>query len=1594
MVKVPEKDSRDSIGSFIQLYGVGAQDVHLTYIPEITFFQRGYKQYLGFGITHETVEIPIPSEIWGTRSIVTLSKDGTYLSNMILSLKVSEPSFANEIFQSVNSYGVLELIDSISLRVGTTIFDTVSSDHIMVHFSKLPSEKFRNVCQMVRGNLVGDRICSMIPLPFWFCHWNPSFDNGGKFPLHPMDLRVPISVEIQWKIKENCKCICSSKLSVQGELFVDYVVGSKKEVDYLRSQTPKESQPELVSLHAQEVERVTLQESKIPIRFKGLARQIAWGFKPDVDLVDYIQADSSSEQALRSSLSSEARTVADVQAVVETRRKGLEVQYERNMLSNVQVPGYLLRHYTFDRTLYDYLSNTRLNDDPQVFFDRVLHSSNSLFEDLSGNGSSTFHKAESLFQFGVSSDSKYYSARIRKGREDLFVSCAFFPTGTWQYSSKNYRIPLISLVGNTQWGATLATDRNGWIYLQVQGAEQKTALQMDLNSFSWTTLEVGLMDGRVQVRVIGTEVSEIAPFLWTGVYAPSDLYTVIVGNHPSVAKIRDRASASVALQGVTDYPSLSYPSSYLSETGLDAPRTKFGDYEISKQGTSYTVFFQGQQVKTFTTPSKVVACPEPAYGFSAPLVRSFRLFLGYSTTLFVIDGVGPDLFTSTLSGPIQSLYYDPQTMKLWCYCGGTTMTCVDTVDSTVQVVSGRVQAGAVEGIVLDPSRTLVYDSSSVWINTSWYGTLPETPTVFQADTDASGNTYLITGTKLVRIGITGNTVSNVTVNGLKEVHVYDQKVYLLVMALNDTVEIHRRNLDLTVDTTFGNSGVQKIYSGYFRSGAAVLERIDSKAPPDSSGVTRYQNGRVFVQTSTAVQSSNFSRGDLQTKNFPQKILAFSTRLDTEAVSSTVACNESTVFWGTSSFGFVVYPNVSIRCDASGVRVNDTLVSYSSLAVTMGSLVLAHPLFNEYFAVMYDDNVGDRKVFTAKATVSGVDSSSVQVLPVDPLKNVSPSAIDYTLILNDFTYSVNGVATVTLNNYMQLPMYDVDAFIQTAHLNLYNATSYPMVLGNSPGTPVVLTGTSFRVRGNTVQTSVSLFGSHTYRDIQVLDANTFVYLFTTGSDVKVAWVKLNGLVLEVQSLWVLEAASASSEFPCFIGNKESNVLHVYSSGFDYPIAMTVGANGTLVSKSTFFDYPYVFYRSMNYGLVSTAGLDLRIVDLDGQYNMYSTGNTHSHNSNNKYHLYHTGRDVFWTVGPLMQTLTERRPEPTQYIQGIPPMLHVDQDFHVIVDCSAVGTVRKMQLPLLRTTVTSYEQELVKEFARPVEYRNIRSYSIRDLRISSFPQRPLPVAYTSLSKKWKLQVYDQSLVELSSSTLLNLIGSLGQLVFYDILGRPLTSLVSSTSLTGNSIEVVFTKPVQLESIMSFYIIGPGGSPIPLVAYMYHWNESLQQWWYYYAYLGNLVQLVPNVEYGFLERRFYMNGMTSVNTSVRIPRVEITTSLSSKLEPFNSFAYTPFKDVYYRIELGEAKVPFQLRSSSYYDTIIPFYTLQNSPEEVCVNRYSFALFPTYFQPSGHYDLNQTSNYLVYQFLTKPPAGQMFLFADTMNFVEFGTGVRLVYN
>lgn len=1652
--RIGEINQRDRIGSLIQLYGVGHQDTLLTLNPEITMFHRDYKTHLGFGTHHVTVTRDSTNPVFlGTKETFSIPRQGTYLSNLTLSVVLNDTLIGNELFQANNQFGILELISEISFRVGNDVIDMLTPEMIVAEMSLFQSQdRWDKISQVIRGTITSRGIESMIPLPFWFCHWKPGFDNGSKFPLYPLDKQTPLEILVTWKTKEQAKCICSTQLTRNIELWVDLITCSPTEVNFLRTD-PQES---LVLTHEVATVDIKHREQRIEIPFRNMCKQVCWGLKQETDLVEYIQTMSETELDVRQRLSSVPRSVQDILEAHQFRMEYSRLLFQKNLLCNIQQKGFLRHHFTGHQTLHDYIDikHPRLmavhhtTNETNGYLQHVWNRegdvfTNEVFRNAPAQPGTLFMQAYGPSLAGMICDSRFYGTSVRRDQDDLVVSFRYhssIPSSVFSYMPTGYLHPLCSIGIPPNDMLEIGIDRLQNIHARFRGRVYPTDIHVQ------TTYEWNLIEIRIQQTMVHIDSFQIPISMPMFQY-----YWIFIGNHSwnSVTAVR-KARVESLLHPTPGYSWIPFPNGYLSEHRETERILAIAEHFLV---TTHRIKHQTKEIFVFPSPLEI----SPCYAFQDSLQR---LFLCHKRTILCVDTTGLVLYQgSPFALDIELAVYDAMSRSILCKIGTKIVRWyVDTMRLGNETPWQGLSALQTNLLCYRETPLVVQrDESRVYVSydnaTLEFEAQALDPLFMISSAVYQDILYVSTGRQVVSIEPLHETIKRYRrldlpggILEIVEIHVSDPDFLYLYCRVqgklsptgdDTTVEttlgiVRVRTLDLTIDPTFGKEGVQPLFSGVYEKHAPNFQLLRSVGIQESPTLDPILfKDRIIRVSDSRLTIDSVVSGVLPVyMDFPRDILNLSwCPYDRDFFF--VGMSNHSVFYQKEDrswvFDFMVDGNVQVAIDEDGVYFDGYFHSQHEDLQDFDSLVFCAPLQNQCYVIVYENASHQR--YLAIRRLVGLNALRKWVIhderdeqmrchrvaEWDTIEEVAKVRISFLGNRVLFRYLDNIIGSL---EFCPVPMYPPADFFRSGHLNLYDSTNIPFV---SNGLVVVINQSSFVFHHSlAVVSRTQVFGGpHVLLHFQWFgESSPSVYIYHQDGLVVVAWIRASMVVARSPDVILREdgiyfdAVFPVSRSPSITIERTDNLPRVYPNPpkprvvmtkeplADEPLNLEIDVyidgvqyrcsydQGVVPREST----EYVYAASENVVLCKASSSDDQLVlrDIHGKTKDYpfyfripSDITPVSLYADIPNHM------VYVRFFTDVRQFEIKTPGVLELYQGPSPRMIKTDDTWVAVgyyersrtwSVISLSVPRRFPIPPKQVT-----EQVFKERENARFYRHHRSYVISDLMIAAQPmgkRERLVSLWKSTSREWIFEVYSLGFpVDLE-----RLLGSETVCSFWDPFATDLQPLVQDVDLSGNRLYVRFSIPVEVSRLETTKDLSES---LDLTIYIKHIVDSKEL--YYFALDTSTLQVLDTS--GVIRQRF---GIERIRSSAypSEPYVQVVIDLANlssvKIPVYNSLQFTKIS-MEHQLQLGEAILPARPRESMYFQTVVPFFTYQNQ-DSLGLQCYSFAVYPGYFQPSGHYNMTVTDNSL-YVIMDRAIAGTMYLFGFNYNLIRHDTHAKVLF-
>ena len=252
-------------GGLMQLVAIGAQDVHLTGNPQISFFKVVYRRHTNFSM--ESIEQSFNGTAKpGSRVTCTISRNGDLVTNMWLEVDMgTKTGFVNSVGHA--------LIEYVELEIGGQRIDKHYGEWLEIWSElTLPEEKRQGFKEMIgrrdTGKTTGMQNQKLyIPLQFFFCR-NP----GLALPLIALQYHE-VKLNIKFRDGSDLKTGFSDFDSVK--LYVDYVYLDTEE----RQRFAQMSHEYLIE-QLQHTGAESTKSDQVRLNFNHPVKELVWAIRP------------------------------------------------------------------------------------------------------------------------------------------------------------------------------------------------------------------------------------------------------------------------------------------------------------------------------------------------------------------------------------------------------------------------------------------------------------------------------------------------------------------------------------------------------------------------------------------------------------------------------------------------------------------------------------------------------------------------------------------------------------------------------------------------------------------------------------------------------------------------------------------------------------------------------------------------------------------------------------------------------------------------------------------------------------------------------------------------------------------------------------------------------------------------------------------------------------------------------------------------------------------------------------------------------------------------------------------------------------------
>lgn len=1691
LVVMDIQEQRDSVGTLLQLYSVGMQDTHLTYMPEFSHFNQSYEQHMAFGFNHEELDHMFPmGSVFGSKHTFVIPRKGSYLGNISLQLTlgIDDVTMDSDVFLALNAYGIFEMIDKIVFRCNNKVLDELLPEHVFHEFgSSLSDQKRIALTKMLRGEKIdSNTIRITIPLPFWFCNWNPKSDACNRFPLASLDTNLPIALDLCMKDKSLCQCITTDMVSLRVQLWVDYIVVSKTEENLMMSET----YDSLIETHSFHIEPLTKQESRTDIPFQHVTKKLSWGFKPHIDISNVIEDVFSTGKDDRRNLDNYSVSIVDSQLrQIHEEQESLITQ--KNLLHVIQNPNFIQHHFTFNSTLHDYI------DLSVRFYDGLEEQATAidfLSHTLPYYQPTTSPREEHVLQ-GYHFDTVYgpllkglklqgyYYTFINRDTQNTFIT----------YNSYLSWESLRDLPAYVEANVCAFISRKHWWKLSFKRMQDSKHAELFLES-PREKITCGLLDMNAWVEFkINISLDHVSVCAHDGVqkiesrlsyrFPSKSTYMFVIGNFPSVIlDFENEFEKTIALMSSdVAYADRTYPHTYLKTRPY--PDMVIlgctGSFVVSIKDDTLYVYHQGIVIHTMQhTETGQIWVREDL------LERCF-LFWGYS--LFVVDREGncnkyDDILVPFSSGSILDvvqwsqefiiLMSDMKVISLDIL----TLSLRENHDfdgSTPSVTSNDYRI-AMDPLITDSATIISMDATSIYIGSRYTLSIEEpqdvVPHLSHAYITDGISTYLVicTGTQCILWCSGSNEGGNVefcrvTVSTpskpVQSLVVMGNRASSSIFAVTDStlpwgkptsslIRIDLVSGTLVVDQGFGDDGEITLHYDseheYHPMFVSLYEDASGSYYQSLTGIYSVYNGSIRKVSFTS-QTDVFE--------IPPMLSSAQNELRSWYVdpSDNIYGYDRGLFWETSQNA---HTRFFVNLGVAQSIVTDTSIAYiygdqnvednlSILYEDQGfeTVVYTHPLPLHAHALLFRDASKNVWITINRIETDASDSEVLQVhkdtfaiLQPDqqsevsqelPMQVVNRKESDVLTLTSYDIDKIGGRVTYRFNDGQVVTVYFMDyekeiednwrfftndsGGLDTNNPNIpddymnndFQDDPVPYIIND---VPVAYTDESF---------SVDFTPKKPWREI-IPDASDVLFVRGEMNSIRVIYTKENPDISVHQSYISLDSSDVHD--PIVVSTVDvsdvQEVQHIQvgiksDEIFINGDVFAMDTNTHKYVRTLDIDNTLIRYKDGNFAMVEKETV-LYLVDLD---NVYESVQLEQVTARGRYfmHVDNDSKHVFVSHGDFVSIFDPRKTSgfvisgfhndmivyDHEVLRIFGQSNHVETPYgaEIVIDrplnrlsSLSIQELRHvMFLSIQHITYTSYPYMFSHDISISKEMIQDR-YGIRDI-------------WKSNSKTWTIEVLEEAIEDgVKRYTKVSLtdspwdwlpqepLGGNYNLLFYDTFGASLDEHIEAVSVDVNKIMVSFSRPVVLDAIRSTWDIG---HEISFTYYVYNDVDGEDM-----LYVAKDDGTSHSEMDGTTTRHFFeIQTMVINHSETNYKQIDDSTGIGAKLRStperfrLDSMQFLGMQES--RLQLGEAKIPADFRNSLYYTTANPFFTLQ-SPSESGYNSYSFSLYPSYYQPSGYYDLSVTTNFLHTKLHTEYH-GDLYILSKNYNMITQGEGILM---
>ena len=254
--------------ALMQLVAYGAQDVHLTGNPEISFFDPNYKRYTNFGSENKDINFPIE---FGKTADIYIPRNGDLLSKSYIKINIQGDDNINNFVPNLGE----RIIKTFTIIIGGKKISSYDNDYMKLYNYTNRKDHdyimYKNLIKLEDG-------CLIIPLLFWFCK-----DPSLSIPLIALqyhELKISLEFESIENIYNGDK-----EITLKGSLMCDYICLNSNERRGFQSIEKKYL---IEQVHVNEYDITEEEEQIFRFNFNHPTKQLFWIIKDNNDFVSHL----------------------------------------------------------------------------------------------------------------------------------------------------------------------------------------------------------------------------------------------------------------------------------------------------------------------------------------------------------------------------------------------------------------------------------------------------------------------------------------------------------------------------------------------------------------------------------------------------------------------------------------------------------------------------------------------------------------------------------------------------------------------------------------------------------------------------------------------------------------------------------------------------------------------------------------------------------------------------------------------------------------------------------------------------------------------------------------------------------------------------------------------------------------------------------------------------------------------------------------------------------------------------------------------------------------------------------------------------------